>query len=359
MKASNRARNELLACGALAVLTACNGGNTQQLSSSALPASSAAHRLRAIAVPSIRNVAPRPNQGRSWISPDARRSQHLLFIADYGASVVDIFTLPALALKGQLTGLSSPEGECSDASGNIWVANTGLQQLLQYSHTGTLLRTLADYGEYPAGCALNKNGDLAVANIENGSGGPGNVTVFKNASGSGTPYTSPSIYQYFFVAYDPEGDLYFDGTDASRANSYLAQLPVGASATQPISLSGGTLHLAGMVQWYRAFGYLALGDQECGGTTSSCVYLVSFYKSRGTIMSTTNLMNYAGGNVCDLVQGVIGANGEHFLAGMDYEVCGYTPTTADRCAYTSGGVPVEYNSTAGLVEPIGAAISTK
>lgn len=350
-------RNGLLAF-TVAVLAACSGGTTQQSPAITPPQSQAAGR-EAVPAPAARNVASRPVHGRSWISPDARRAPRLLFIADYGASVVDIFTMPDLVLKGQITGFTSPEGECTDASGNIWIANTGAQELMQYSRTGTLIRTLSDAGEFPASCAVSKNGDLAVGNIENSSGGAGNVTVYTNASGYGTPYVNASIYEYFFVGYDPQGDLYFDGTDSSRTNSYLAELPSGSTSSALITITGGTLHLAGMVQWYAPYGNLAVGDQMCGGTTASCVYLISFYRYTGSIQKTTDIMNYQGGNACDLVQGVIAANGERYLAGMDYESCGYTATTANRWAYPSGGLPTNYNYTAGLVEPIGAAVSTK
>jgi len=353
------ARNGLLVC-TIAALAACGGGASQQPSALTPPAGSSAARHAVIPAPAAHSVgAARINHRRSWISPDAKRAPRLLFISDYGSGTVDIFTMPALVLKGQLTGFSSPEGECTDSSGNIWIADTGGMQLELYSRTGTLLRTLPDAGEFPASCAMDKNGNLAVANIENSSGGAGNITVFANASGSGTPYVNAAIEQYFFVGYDPNGNLFFDGTNTSRTSSYFAELPAGSSSTQLINLNGGTLHLAGFIQWYRTGNYIALGDQGCGGTTSSCVYWVTVSGSAGTITGTTNLTNYAGGNVCDLVQGVIAANGERYLAGMDYESCGYTATTADRWPYQSGGAPTNYNDTAGLVEPIGAAVSTK
>jgi sugar lactone lactonase YvrE len=87
----------------------------------------------------------------------------LLFICDYGANDVDIFTMPQMALKGQLTGLSFPEGECTDASGNVWVANTGASAMQLYSRTGTLLKTLSVAGEYPSGCAATSPSCLREA----------------------------------------------------------------------------------------------------------------------------------------------------------------------------------------------------
>ena len=354
-------RQLLVSCAAAAMLAACSGGS--QTPSAPLvqnPTATGAAKHPMIPSPAVRNVAARLNHGKSWISPDAMNAPRLLFISDYGAGAVDIFTMPALVLKGQLTGFSSPEGECSDTSGNIWIANTGALELQLYSRTGTLLKTLSDSYGYPASCALDKNGNLAVANIESSTAGAGSIVVYANASGNGTVYTNSAFYQYFFVAYDPNGNLFFDGTNSSRTSSYLAELPAGSSNTVLISLSGGTLSLAGFVQWYRAGNYLALGDQTCGANFS-CVYWVTVSGSSGTITGTTSLGDYEDYEVCDLVQGVIAANGERYLAGMDYEAnCGFTPTsTANRWRWDAGGTPTNYNNTASFVEPIGSAISTK
>ena len=353
-------RQFLVAFAAMAMLAACNGGpQTPSALTPGNPAGSGAAKHRTVPSPAIRNVAAHRNLGKSWISRDIKRAPRLLFISDYGASDVDIFTMPDLKLKGQLTGFSFPEGACTDASGNVWIANTGALQLLQYSRTGTLLKTLDDAYGYPASCAFDKHGNLAVSNIESATGTQGNIVIYANASGSGTMYSNSAIYEYFFVGYDPSGNLFFDGTNSSRTSSYLAELPAGSSNTTLISLNGGTLGLAGFVQWYSRGNYLALGDQLCGGSTGSCVYWVSVSGSTGTITGTTGLTNYSGGQVCDLVQGVIGAYGERFLAGMDYESCGYTPITADRWPWDAGGMPTNYSNTASFTEPIGAAVSTK
>ncbi|MGA8575808.1 MAG: hypothetical protein WB609_09040 [Candidatus Cybelea sp.] len=344
---------------AAAMLAAC--GNASQQGSTPAAVSPATIRGAMAPAPAPRSVsAARLNHRASWIAPDAKLAPRLLFISDYGAGDVDIFTMPGMALKGQLTGLSFPEGDCADAGGNIWVANTGASAMQLYSRTGALLKTLSVYGEYPAGCAVNKStNDLAVTNIESTSGGAGNLMVFANASGTPTTYTNPSFYLYFFVGYDNAGNLFFDGMDSSRVTSYFAELPAGGSTTQLISLSGGTLHVSGMIQWYRSGNYLALGDQACGGSPSSCIYWLSLSGSTATITGTTNLTNYQGGAVCDLAGGVIAANGQRYIAGSDYESCGYTATTANRWPYDAGGTPTNYNAGAGLVEPLGAAVSTK
>ncbi|MGB8909576.1 MAG: SMP-30/gluconolactonase/LRE family protein [Candidatus Cybelea sp.] len=350
-------RRTLVICAVATMLAACTSNSAQQ-SSILAPTAPNAAKHGMVPVPAVGPARIRPDHHKSWVSPDAKRAPRLLFVPDYGASEVFIFALPSMALKGTLTGFDFPEGACTDANGDIWIANTGAQEMQLYSRTGTLLKTLSVPNEYPAACAINKtNGDLAVTDIESTSG-PGNVEIFTNASGTGTAYSNASIYEYFFAGYDPSGDLFVDGENASRTSAYLGELASNGSTINLINLTGGTLHTAGMVQWYKVGNYLALGDQGCGGTTSSCIYWVSIAGSSGTITATTNLTNYEGGSVCDLVQGVIAADRERYVTGPDYEFCGYTPTTASRWPYEAGGGPTSYNNSAPFVEPIGAAVST-
>lgn len=351
------ARQAFVFCAAAVLLAACGG--SQQ--TSALAPTGAGVKVTVLA-PVVKPLSIiHPNRGKSWVSRDEKGAPRLLFVSDFGADDVDIFKMPSMTLKGTLTGFDFPEGECVDTAGNIWIANAAASEMVQYSRTGTLLKTLSDPGFYPADCAVNKsNNDLAVANIESTSAGTGNITVFANSSGSGTSYTNSNIAEYFFLGYDPSGNLYFDGTNASRGTSYFAELPSGSSSTKLITLSGVTLHFAGMIQWYSVGSYLALGDQECGGTPSACIYWITVSGSTGSNLGTTSLTNYEGGAVCSMAQAVIAANGERYVAGSDYEgVCGYTATTAYRWPYESGGAPTNYNDTAGLVEPLGAAVSTK
>jgi hypothetical protein len=354
------ARQAFFICAVAVALAACSSGGSQPTSALAPQAFHATARGMLPASLARGAAQFHPIHRKSWVAPDVAGAPRLLFISDFEAGVVDIFTMPALTLKGQLTGFTDPEGMCVDSNGAIWIANTGASELEQYSRSGTLLKTLSIPGEYPASCAVNNsNGDLAVGNIESTAGEAGSIMIFKNGSGSGSTYTNSSFYFYFFLGYDPNGNLFFDGTNSSRTSSYFAELPAGSSSTKLITLSGGTLYLAGFVQWYRPGNYIALGDQECGGTGASCVYWVTVSGSGGTITATTDLTNYEGGQVCDLVQGVVAAAGQKYLAGPDYESCGYTDSTVYRWPYEAGGSPTNYNDSESLEEPIGAAVSTK
>jgi hypothetical protein len=283
----------------------------------------------------------------------------ILFESDYLYGDIYMFKMPSLALKGTLTGFSEPEGLCNDKSGNIWVSNTAASEMVQISRTGATLNTLSDPGQYPAACSVNPaNGDLGVANIETTEGGPGSVSVYANASGSPTTYALPNGYTggAFNVAYDPSGNLYFDGEqNPTRTASFVAELPNGSGSTRALSISGGTLYFAGMIQWYPQGGYLALGDQECGDTFGgNCIYWVTVSGSTATITGTTVL---TAPTTSDFVGGWIGGNGGKLIVGGAITETS-SPSTVNRFAFPAGGSP-----TNSVVPPtgdvIGAAVSTK
>ena len=77
-----------------------------------------------VAVPSA-VLAPQPDRGASWLSAKAANSGPLLYVSDFYNFDVYIYSVPSLKRVGKLTGFFEPEGECSDAHGNVWVAVTG------------------------------------------------------------------------------------------------------------------------------------------------------------------------------------------------------------------------------------------
>jgi hypothetical protein len=270
--------------------------------------------------------------------------------------------MPALALKGQITGFTAPYGLCSDGQGQIWVVDADSNLLSLYSRSGTLVKTLSDSG-IPYGCAVNKKtGDLAVMNNETSGSGPGDVVVYKNASGSGTSYVDTSAeFYYYFGGYDPNGNLFVSAlTYSSPLTFALLELPSGAGSLNTISISGGTIYYPATVQWTSEHGYLAVGDQLCGGSTgAACVYWLTVSGSTATITGNTKLLNYDGTPTCDVLQGEIAANGQRYFAGGNYDFCnGYLTPYANRWAFPAGGEPTNH-STYTVEAPIGSAISTK
>ena len=121
METSRLASGALGVMAAVALLAGCGGG----LQSSSSFVSSSAQGLASVTYTSVRAPKIKPDHHKSWVSPDVKSAHRLLFISDDSSQDVYIFTMPAMQLKGTLTGFNGPQGMCSDKQGNIWVVNTG------------------------------------------------------------------------------------------------------------------------------------------------------------------------------------------------------------------------------------------
>lgn len=103
---------------------------------------------------------------------------------------------------------------------------------------------------------MNSSGDLAVGILYSNTGpGGGDVVIYRNASGSGTVYTTPLENEYF-DGYDDHGNLFADGFDKNGFT--LVELPNGGSTFQTIKTSN-TVAFPGSVQWDGK--YLTVFDQ--------------------------------------------------------------------------------------------------
>jgi hypothetical protein len=295
---------------------------------------------------------------KSWMSPDIAKLPRLLFITDPGAGVADIFTMPGLVLKGQITGLLTPAGACSDRSGNIWITSTLAQTIQQYDRSGVLLNTLFDNEGLPGSCAVDPTtGNLAVVNLDNVGLDAGSVLIYPGATGPPTQeLTDPNIELYFFSGYDPSGNLYVNGF-AGDGSYVLDVSPAGSGTLSAVTVSGGTIFFPGMIQWNKAASDLVLGDQLCNDAPGSCLYSASVSGSTATITSVTNLEDGLGNPIGDLAQGVVGPLARMGAAGGSFNDSG-DPSSVNRWHFPAGGAPTNFVDS-GLVDPVGAALSTK
>ena len=329
-----------------------------------------------------RSIPLRSEQHTSWISPEIAGAPRRLFVSDLSTNEVDIFTLPALVLAAQVPGFDQPHGMCAGnghpeaaytphAAPGVWVTNTGTHQIIELSRDGTIIATLTDPDGYPFGCDVDAaSGDLAVTNIDNfyadrkHPSGPGETVIYPGGVGPAYSVSNPAQYYYNSAAYqsgggDPSaGALYVDGRTHS-GNFILSVLPgLSVSAMHTITITGGTIHYPGMLQWDTRGNYLAIGDRRCGHPRTTCVYHVRISGSTGTIVGRTRFKAYNGHLICDMAQGVIGAYGLKYFAGGDYESCGYATSSVERWHYPSGHIPTNFNHSV-VVHPFGTAISTQ
>ena len=361
MKLSKSAAYVLATCAAVALVGCSNGsGSSGSISSGPSTAQLATHLLgrpSLLQASVMQGLTPHPDHRKSWLSPDVKRAPRLLFVSDAQTGDVYILTMPALALKGRLTGFSQPGGMCSNKLGEIWLANVQAGQMVLLSRIGRKIRSLYPPKD-PITCAIDPTtGNLAVVEysyITNVS----DVVIYANASGTPTTYTNPNISLYNFVGYDPNGDLFVDGYPFT-SGFVLGELPKNGNALRIISISGGTINYPGSLEWYAPGDYLGIGDNGCGNLSTDCVRWTAISGSVGTILGETDLLNSSGGPTCPSYQQVLTPDATN-IAGSDYTAgCGSSPTSTYIWAYPAGGLPVSGNSSAGFAVPDGVAISNK
>jgi hypothetical protein len=265
--------------GALALLAGC--GPPSMPTQVNLPSifSSAATPPRSIAGSQRRT---------SWI--DGHVQGPLLYVSDSTLDVVFVFRWPALHLIGNLSGLRTPQGLCVDRSGDIWVANTKRSEMLEFARGSTkLIKTLPDRGQYPVGCALSANGDLAVTNIVSLAGhkqyGPGSLSIYKDAGGSPKVFEDSAMLKVYFDGYDSRGDLFVDGQDGSGA---FAMAEFDGEKFTALTLSGATVNFPGAVVVTGS--YVNVEDQ-LGSDGNSIMYRTTQSGTTLTVDATAQLLD--------------------------------------------------------------------
>jgi hypothetical protein len=208
-----------------------------------------------------------------------------VFATSAGAEAAYIFAYATGKLLGSFgAGLSEPQGLCTDKK-TVWLANTADSTLLQFSKAGKPLGSLTDSGQYPVSCAVDMQGDVAAANIISTNSGPGSVSIWAGGHGSPTNYAVTGMSRVYFLGYDPHGNLFADGSDASGIFA-LAELVSGASAFVPLTVKGATINFPGGVQF--ADRALAIGDQS-GPSGNGVIYQTHVSGSTATVVGKTFL----------------------------------------------------------------------
>ncbi|MGC1381016.1 MAG: hypothetical protein WA814_08335 [Candidatus Baltobacteraceae bacterium] len=228
------------------------------------------------------------NRGKSWIRPDAGK-QWLLYVSDGATGTIDIYNYRVRVgkLYGQITGLSFPYGQCLDRGGNVYVVDNETAKIYEFAHGGTTpIATASDAYGNPIGCSVDPtNGDVAVANFNGASSGPGGLVVFAGGlDGSQTNYTNSLLYHLYPPGYDPHGDLFVQGTDYS-GNDYFAELRKGSGTFD--MLSGLTIAFPGSVGWDGS--YITATDQDYQYGYTTMIYRLTVSGSAVTIVGKTNL----------------------------------------------------------------------
>ncbi|HEY6484788.1 MAG TPA: hypothetical protein VIX83_00195 [Candidatus Cybelea sp.] len=276
-----------------------------------------------------------------------------LFVSDPGTGDIDIFEIPSLKIFTVLQGFGQPQGECADDKGDVWITGGSSKAIYELTYSGGQKNQLDDtYGD-PDGCAWNPmNGNVAVMNVFDNAGESGLVLVYHHGSGAPNTFQNLKQHYYNFGGYDSSGNLFFDGSSLN-GRFMLSELSVNGASAHTVSISGGKIYQAGMVQWDSSANRLIVGDQRCGEATRSCLYYLSISGKHATIEGRIDLSSSQGGAVCDVVQGVI--MGRELFA-SDNNTCGSARSATYSWKFPAGGAPLAQNAKF-AVTPFGAAVA--
>jgi sugar lactone lactonase YvrE len=128
----------------------------------------------------------------------------------FGATATDNVVYVSSATMFGGTALSGPSGLALDAAGDLFIADTGNNRIVEYSALGitSVVTTTGVTLSAPTGVAVLPSGSLVVTDATNGvsliSGGTGSALSFANTS-SGTPL---AIGNLAGVALDLSGNIY-------------------------------------------------------------------------------------------------------------------------------------------------------
>ncbi len=186
-------------------------------------------------LPQTRHAAGAPSRRGSWMHPDAK-SEDLLYVSN-GNSEVTVYEYWRHNLVGVLTSFTEPKGICVDGKQNVYVADYGAEQIVEYAHGGTkAIAKFDDSPDTPYSCWIDPTtGNLAVANYD--SRQSGNIAIWAN--GIRQTYSDPQIGGFEFCTFDANGTLLAtNGYATYPYNAYFAWLPKGGTKLIDISVPG-------------------------------------------------------------------------------------------------------------------------
>src|SRR5580698_3530096 len=229
-----------------------------------------ATKLNSGAASDARNV----RVGTSML-PEAKKST-LLYIS-LASGDVYVYTYPANKFVGQLYGITSPEGLCSDKSGHVFVPDTYLQEVAEYAHGDTQpIATFTQYGSDwgPISCAV----DPATNNLAVQSDGSHDLYIVKDESSNATVYYNPYGFGYLGGTYDGSGNFFMRGS-----RYHISELPKGSPTFINIKVSRGINPPEGFA-WDGK--YLSITNGDTAGNTE---YRIHVHGTHATIVSKTLL----------------------------------------------------------------------
>lgn len=210
----------------------------------------------------------RADRGTSWMLPEAKKSSALIYAGVWATNDVYVLDYSTGKVVGTLTGFDEPYGQCVDAKGDVFIANFGGGDVVEYAHGGTKVKNTYDTAGKPIGCSVNAKGDVAVTNFD-----PGEVTVYAEGNPSKRATYSGSSCEFLWpMGYDDKRNLIGIGEEYQGTVAACGLLPGAKSMTTFFDCCQGpiTIDLPGGTMWDGK--HIGLGDQEVNGTSASGIW---------------------------------------------------------------------------------------
>ena len=241
------------AAAAIAALAGCSGGasavNPMQGSQ---PTQTAQHvsPMAVSHVPSVMNPAkmmlvhPSGVQPKGWMSKDVATGLSLLYVSQFYTNDIQVYrqTGTGQSPVGTIVnGVINPQGLTVTANGDLYVANTGANNILVF-HKGHLnpYRTLSDAGQYPVDVAVDTDGTVYASNIFDTNAIAGSVSVY--APGANTPthnYKVPNNLKVLFDALNDSSTLYVNYIDLNTGLGAMVKFYPGGNTAYPTAVTTG------------------------------------------------------------------------------------------------------------------------
>jgi len=255
---------------------------------------------------------------------------NLLYVTNSNAEVT-VYSFLKRKLLTVLTGFTQPMGECVDASQNVYIADFGAHQIVEYAHGGsTPIKTIDDSPDSPYACSIDPTtGNLAVANND-GASQPGNIAIW-NSTGQRTTYTDAKLFNFEGCAYDDKGTLLVtNGYVQYPYQTYFAWLPKGGSQLVDITVFNQYGSKWGGVEGIQWDGKYFVIDEGYQVYRESLIHGLAYYVGESA-MSFSDEYNYGpyaffiptpGAQATQAVEGLTWENGGSSVGYWNYPAGG-------------------------------------
>lgn len=248
---------------------------------------------------------------RSWmLPPNATARASLIYLSDFSGGVVHVYDYGSGREAGELSGFTTPDGECVDAKGDVYIADYEGSEIDEFAHGGTTrLKTYRTRG-FPISCSVDRRGDLAATSFRGASSSEASdLCVWKHGSTSADCYTD-TVPCYFMwgPGYDDKGNVIVEGQGEFNQKTAICALRRGASKMTALSYDG-TIYFPGGVTWDGK--YIALTDQltsAAGNRAGTGIYQATLSGSSLHEIGKTVLKGSCNGGTVDVVMPFVVGN---------------------------------------------------